>query len=82
MAIQQNFIVNYSLYGDGVSTSYSVDIATKLAAVAVPPNTTPTLESVSSSVSISSSSLVGTILTLNFSSAPTGAFGVNATLLF
>jgi hypothetical protein len=86
MAIQQFVPINaIQLYGDGVSTSITIDISNYLRGLNVLPGIPASVLAVTGTTgfTVSSFSLSGAMLTVNFVTAPAATnFAINTQFLF
>lgn len=81
MAILQGIVTSFNIQGDGASTSYTVDIKQFVPTTLIPNVPTSVISITSGSGPVSSSSLAGTLLTINFTTAPgNGNYSVSIVL--
>jgi hypothetical protein len=70
MAIFQVFPSGCTVWGDGVATTATFDLSAKLNQLGVPPNAQGTILSIGHASGITSSTLVGSILSVVFTNPP------------
>lgn len=73
MSIQQYQNIQMTLYGDGISTTITVDVSNYLRALNTLPNIPAGIVGANSNYTISSFSMVGPHVTVVFATAPAAA---------